>query len=118
MELSVTTTEGGSTFGGSGGPPLEGVEVCETDTDNCAVTNKSGTATIDLPANQEISYTFEKEGYGPYLVGDVTDETFEGTHGVAMFSDAVWAEEALTLGIEYPWTSGRMTVAGRSYRYL
>ena len=107
--LSVNTFEG-TAFGAGGSLPLDGVEVCETDTTNCATTDANGAAQIELPANQETSYTFEKEGYGPYLVGRVTDETFDGFHGVVLFSDAVWAEEALTLGIEYPWTSGRVTV--------
>jgi hypothetical protein len=87
------------------GEPLEGVEVCETDTDNCAATNEAGTATIELPADQEVSYTFEKEGYVSGLWLDVTDDTFF-IGGFPMQSDAAMEESFETLMIPYPPTGG------------
>jgi hypothetical protein len=48
---------------------LEGANVCQMDTDtpNCVPTNANGSATLELPANQQLSYTVEKEGYGSLL---------------------------------------------------
>jgi hypothetical protein len=41
---------------------LEGVEICETDTDHCVLTNAEGRATLQVPIDQEFSFTLEKEG--------------------------------------------------------
>jgi len=46
---------------------LEGAQICQTDTTNCVRTDASGGATLKLPANQKLSYTVEKEGYGSLL---------------------------------------------------
>jgi len=51
--------------------PLEGVQLCETDTDNCELSDDRGRVTIELPVGPEISYTLEKEGYPSYLTPDV-----------------------------------------------
>jgi len=53
------------------GPALEGVEVCETDTTHCVVTNANGGATLWLLVGKEISYTLKKEGYASMLHADV-----------------------------------------------
>ena len=101
VPLVVTTLEP-QDFNG-GGPPIEGVKVCETDTDNCAVTDGNGEATIHMPANEEVSYTLEKEGYWPYLVRDVTDETFRDSNW-PMYSDELMADFAEALMIRPPLT--------------
>ena len=62
--LSVTVTDAPS-FEDFSGPPLEGVELCETDTTNCAMTDADGLASLMLPTDQEVSYTLSKEGYVP-----------------------------------------------------
>jgi hypothetical protein len=80
---------------------LEGVRVCETDTDNCQVTNADGRAPIELPCEQEVSYTFEKEGYVSGLWLDVTDETFQG-FSYPMISDAQLEEDLEILMIPNP----------------
>jgi len=79
--------------------PVEGVAVCETDTINCTVTDATGYAELQVPVDQEISYTLEKDGYGSYLLagfipagaeppafpfGLVTDERFAYLHGLVM----------------------------------
>jgi hypothetical protein len=46
---------------------LEGVKICATDTDDCVWTNDAGRATVQIPIDQEFSFTFEKEGYGKEL---------------------------------------------------
>ena len=47
---------------GSCNQPLEGVRLCEGDTDNCNVSGPNGEASIRLPVG-EVFYTLEKEGY-------------------------------------------------------
>jgi len=51
--------------------PLEGVRFCETDPSNCQVTGPNGNATLQLPADREIIYTHEKDGYSSNLRADV-----------------------------------------------
>ena len=111
VTLSVTVTEAPS-FDGNifGGPPLEGVELCETDTTNCATTDPNGVAQIELPANQEISFTLEKEGYVPLLVGDVTDGTLP-SQTWAMASDELAADFSEINMIPYPWKGGIVGLA-------
>jgi len=55
--------------------PLEGVEICETGATNCVTTNATGNATLELPVDQEVSYTLEKEGYASYLDSDIISAT-------------------------------------------
>ncbi|MGB5350194.1 MAG: hypothetical protein WBN10_11375 [Polyangiales bacterium] len=103
VELSVTVTEA---MGFSGPrPPFEGVELCETDTLNCDTTDASGVATIQVPSNQEISYTVSTEGFAPWLIEDVTDETFRATSW-PMFNDMLWEDFSDALMTPYPWTDG------------
>jgi hypothetical protein len=88
---------------------LEGVRVCETDTDNCQVTNAEGRAFIELPCEQEVSYTLEKEGYVSGLWLDVTDETFQG-FSLPMNSDAQVEEWSEILMLPEPWTGGAIAL--------
>ena len=46
----------------------EGVEICEVDTDTCVTTDPNGRADLDVPSNQEVTFTLEKEGFGPLLL--------------------------------------------------
>jgi hypothetical protein len=52
--------------GGQGA--LEGVKLCQTDTTKCALSDVNGVATIEVPFDQETSFTLEKDGYGSVLV--------------------------------------------------
>jgi len=89
------------------GPLLEGVEVCETDMSNCDTTDADGEARLTLPRNEVISYTLSKDGYAPWLVGDVTDDRFGfRSSGWLMFSDAQVADAAADLMTPYPLTGG------------
>jgi len=110
VELTVTATEAPSLEDLWEGPQLAGVELCQTDTTNCAVTDSVGFAQITLPANQEISYTLKKEGYVSYLVGDVSDETVEGTTW-PMASVELATLAADLLEIAYPWTGGAVALS-------
>ena len=90
------------------GTPLAGVEVCETDTDNCTTSNDNGFAFLQLPANREISYAMTKDGHMPWMAGDVTDETFqdEGSPGYPMYPNEYIREFVETNGMTYPLTGG------------
>jgi hypothetical protein len=105
VALSVSVTEAESLNPLVRGSAFEGVELCETDTTTCATTDADGAATIMVSANQEISYTVSKDGYGPWFIADVTDETLRTTFW-PMLSDAMLADDAESLGIPYPYTGG------------
>ena len=47
--------------------PLTDVAVCQTGTANCATTDSTGRADLQLPVNEEVSYTVERTGYGSQL---------------------------------------------------
>ncbi|MGB8329848.1 MAG: hypothetical protein WCE62_06950 [Polyangiales bacterium] len=66
--VSVSTVVSGfdATIGLTG--PLKDVEICETDTENCVMTDADGAATLQLPLNQETSVTVQKEGYQSELL--------------------------------------------------
>ena len=85
---------------------LEGVEICELDTLNCVLTDAQGRAILDLPKNQEVALTLEKEGYGPLLGANVTDEEFSGESEDALYSHEELTAIADELGIAYPWQGG------------
>ena len=100
VTLNVTTTEAQSLS--PIGPALEGVRLCEADTTNCATTGSDGMASIELSADEEVSYTLEKEGYAPYLVADVTDDALFQNGPWAMYSDALIEELLGELGVASP----------------
>ena len=58
-----------------GDVPLEGVEVCVVDTDNCATSDVTGFVTLALPANSEIALTVLKVGYAPTIAPQLTTES-------------------------------------------
>jgi hypothetical protein len=82
--------------------PMPGAEVCETDTTNCTTTDDQGLATIELPANADVSYAITKEGYGSYLISDVTDARLE--HWFIMYNHEELARQAELMGTTYSWT--------------
>ena len=87
-------------------PPIQDVRVCEADTENCAMSSEAGTAALEVPANQEIAFTFEKEGYGKWVTGTVSDGTHEQSTTRRMYTDAQLEDVAGQLNTEYPWTNG------------
>jgi len=54
--------------------PLEDVEICETDTDNCVMTDVDGAAALQVPLNQETSVTMEKDGFQSELLAALLTE--------------------------------------------
>ena len=105
VELFLITYEGD---GWEAGPPLEGVEVCQTDTTNCTTSDVNGQVLLSLPANQEISYTLTKDGHMGWMAGDVTDERFgaEGGPRLPMFTNEQIEAFAEANAIPYPLTGG------------
>ncbi len=86
---------------------VQDVEVCEADTENCSMSDDLGVASIVVPADQEILFTIEKEGYGKWLTADVSDETRERVVvNRRMHTNAQLEAVAGQLGIEYPWMGG------------
>lgn len=109
-----------------GNIPLEGVEICDVDSDRCATTGDDGVAYMEFPADREVAYTAEKEGYAPLLSHDVSDETF-GLAGFlfeVMYPHARMATWAEQIGVAYPFTGGviglnaRLHMAGVSFELL
>lgn len=69
---------------------LEGVALCETDTTNCVMTDANGNAVLEVPVDQELSYTLDKEGFGSYLEPMVVSA--DGVAAFAMATDARFKE--------------------------
>jgi len=69
--------------------PLEGVKICLVETGDCVTTDALGGATQQVPLDQEISATFEKEGYIPYLIPVFVSEQ-PGVFKLGMGSLARW----------------------------
>ncbi len=86
---------------------VEGVELCQADTDNCALSDAVGVALIDVPVDQEIAFTAEKEGYAPWIFGDVSNDDAE-----LITVRRIYTHEQMTevmerqLGGSYPPTAG------------
>jgi hypothetical protein len=107
LQLRVVVNEAVEGLGAIySGPRLEGVEVCETDTINCATTDADGEARLLVPKNEEISYTMTKDGYVPYLNGIKPQDTQGGGFRSFMVSNAQMADLAEDLMIPYPLTGG------------
>jgi hypothetical protein len=103
---------------------LEGVEICETETDNCVLTDAEGAATLQVPTGEETSITMSKEGFAQYLLPVVASEApvpipfgmateqriedmhalvmspypMEGTGDIAIVAEAGFAGMTLDLG--------------------
>jgi hypothetical protein len=110
VALTVTATEAPNIAGGIfNGPPLEGVELCEADTTNCATTNAAGLAEIMVLANQEVTFTVSKDGFVPYVIGDVSRSDITSTW--PMISDSMMAAEGERVGFAWPSDDGLVALA-------
>lgn len=96
-----------------GGParPIEGVDMCEWGTDNCATTDAQGRAVLELPRNQEVIVTQNKAGYAPYAIAGISDTLAASVAAGSFFTNEQLSEIATQLGIEYPWKDGVGVVA-------
>jgi len=87
-------------------PFLEGVKVCVADTENCGTSNESGGVALVIPADQEVTVTIEKEGYGRLVTGGVSDAPYVLGTARRMYTDAQLAAIAADLQTTYPWQGG------------
>jgi hypothetical protein len=86
--------------------PIEGAAICQLGVDNCVTSDKSGWATIYFPANQEIAFTVEMEGYGPWVYSNVSDRHFPEGFRLPLYSHEYLADLAERLQTSYPWKGG------------
>ena len=113
VELTLTLVVGAT---GTDRPPLEGAAFCETDTENCEMTDANGQATIeiDVPADGQISYTYTKDGYASALRTEVVDDTFVGGRTNWTLTDAEMERLSDLVATPYPYegTGTLMVSAG------
>lgn len=88
--------------------PMPGAEVCETDTDNCVMTDAEGMASIELPSDAEVSYTISKEGFASYLLSDVN--TGQLKHWTWMFPEEEVTRLAGLVGTMFPGTGDGLII--------
>lgn len=102
VSLTLTLVVGAS---GIDRPPLEGAAFCETDTENCEMTDANGQATIEVvvPADKRISYTYTKEGYLSVLYTDVVDETLFTDRSHWTLTDAQMEDLSDAVMTPYPY---------------
>ena len=100
--LNVTVSCSGPLDGApEGRRPLEGVRLCEGDTDNCDVSDARGEATIELPIGKEVFYTLEKEGRYSNLYPYVMPKS-GATVSWCIGDVAAYAEFREMMGLTYP----------------
>ncbi len=101
VQLTLTLVVGAS---GDDRPALEGAAFCETDTQNCAITNANGQATIEVvvPADKRISYTYTKDGYLSVLYSDVVDDTLFTDRSHWTLTDAEMERLSDLIAAPYP----------------
>lgn len=95
----------------TGDVPLEGVEVCELGTENCAATDATGFVTMTLPANGEITLTVLKDGYTPTLSPQLTAEADIDGVRTALLDDQTVSLLAGVLQTPYPLVGGVIAIS-------
>ncbi len=115
LPLNMTPAAGGSLPPTE--VPLEGVQVCQLDADNCVTTDAEGLTEIFFPRDgKEIAFTIVHEGYGPWLVSNVVDERlpelFGGPLRFPLYTHEYLEAIAAQVEVSYPWEKG-MVALGR-----
>ncbi len=115
LPLSLTPAAGGSLPPPE--VPLEGVEVCQLDTDNCVTTDSEGLTEIFFPRDgTEIAFTIVHEGYGRWVFSNAIDERFPELFGsplrFPLYTHAYLEAIAAQVDVSYPWEKG-MVALGR-----
>ena len=91
--------------------PLEGVEICETETTNCVLTDDNGHATLQLPTEPEFSYTVTKEDYESLLIADIIDPDYDASPTYWLVGDEATTDWMEALDSHYPMMgTGSVTV--------
>ena len=110
--VGVTVTIDGSEEPFGDTVPIEGAEVCEDGTDNCAMTNADGEAGLQIPGNQEFAYAVTPPAaYFPYLAAQVSDSDIPTAQTFTVLSDATLVTFAGLLDTEWPPTAGLIGIA-------
>jgi hypothetical protein len=86
--------------------PIQGAAICQVGENNCVTSDKLGFATIYFPADEEIAFTVEKEGYGPWVFSNVTDQHFPEGYRLPLYTHEYQAAIAEDLQTPYPWKGG------------
>lgn len=86
---------------------LEGAEVCQDGTDNCAMTNADGEATLQIPGNEEFAYAVTPPpAYFPLLSPQVSDSDIPLSPSLTVFSETTLMAFAGLLNTDFPPTTG------------
>lgn len=87
--------------------PLEGAEVCQDGTDNCATTDADGVASLQIPGNEEFAYAVTATSeYFPLLSPQVSDSNTPLSPTLTLFLEATLISFSALLDTEWPPTSG------------
>ena len=91
--------------------PLEGVELCQTDTGNCVLTDADGQATLQLPFDVETSFTRTKKDFASYVLPAVIPAS-----GTAYFLPTINEERLATqlgkIDSQYPMRGTGIVILG------
>ncbi len=91
--------------------PLQGAEVCQDGTDNCATTNVDGQATLQIPGNEEFAYAVTPPSdYYPMLSPQVSDSNIPLSPTLTVLSQATLMGFAALLNTEFPTTLGTIGI--------
>jgi hypothetical protein len=82
--------------------PIEGAVMCHVETGNCAVSDADGIVMLEVPPNEEISWTLSSDGYGPILTGGLSTGSFLGPARTGLWPDAFLVEQSRRLDTRYP----------------
>lgn len=96
------------------GPPIDDVEVCQFNSNNCSFTDTDGEYEMRVLMNRELAISYVKDGFGPVLVARRSGtEDFVGD--AVMATDATMTSFAEALDTPYP-PAGTGFVSVTTYR--
>jgi len=103
--VTVTIEGAEEPFGDS--VPIEGAEVCQDGTENCATTDADGVAALQIPGNEEFAYAVTPpSGFFPLLSPQVSDSDIPLLPTLTVFSETTLMAFAGILGTDFPPTTG------------
>ena len=111
-QLTVYLVDWDPTAPGTGNVgPLPGVKVCEFNTTNCEVTDDTGFAFLQMPTEQEVMVTVEKDGYGSLLGSEVVSADGSAFTSFAPKTDVRLGEQYERVMSPYPMAEGTGAIA-------
>ncbi len=124
FDFSALPLEGTPAAGGVLPPPevpLQGVEVCQMDVENCVWTDAEGLTEIYFPRDgKEIAFKIEHQGYGRWIFSNVADEKFPDptTSPVRfpLFTHEYLEAIAAQVAVSYPWERGMVALVRWPYQ--